>query len=45
MHVDVRLFFEEAAKEQGFQVVLTCDRAFWQLAEPFEGHSLESADE
>src|SRR3954467_598072 len=45
VHVDIRLFLEETAKEQSFQVIPACDRAFWQLAEPFEGHTLEGADE
>ena len=45
MHVDVCLFLEEAAKEQSFQVIPACDRAFWQLAKPFECHPLEGADE
>ena|SRR5438045_2359043 len=44
VHVDVRLFLEEAAQEQGFQIIPTCNRAFWQLAKPFEGYPLESAD-
>ena len=45
VHVDVHLFLEEAAKEQSLQVIPSCDRAFRQFAEPFEGHPLESADE
>src|SRR4051812_36020666 len=45
VHVDVRLFLKEAAKEQSFQIVPTCYRALWQLAEPFEGRPVESADE
>src|SRR3954468_8494695 len=44
VHVDISLFLEEAAKEQSFQVLPACDRAFWQLAEPFEGHAFEGAD-
>src|SRR3954466_2130355 len=45
VHVDIRLFLEEATKEQSFQVIPACDRAFWQLAEPFEGHGFEGVDE
>src|SRR3954469_3318768 len=45
VHVDIRLFLKEAAKKQSFQVIPACDRAFWQLAEPFEGHAFEGADE
>src|SRR3954463_1392828 len=45
VHVDVGLFLKEAAKELGFQIVPTCNRAFRQLVEPFEGHPLESAEE
>src|SRR4051812_24350010 len=44
-HVDIRLFLKEAVKEHGFQVIPTCDRVFWQLAKPFEGHAFEGADE
>src|SRR4051812_41044916 len=31
VHVDVCLFLEEAAKEEGFQIVPTCDKAFGSL--------------
>src|SRR3954464_13531286 len=45
VHIDVRLFLEEAAKEQCFQIVPAGNRALRQLAKPLEGHPLEGADE
>src|SRR4051812_5825859 len=45
VHVDVCFFLEEAAKEECFQVILACNGAFLQLAEPFKGHLFEGANE
>src|SRR4051812_6828490 len=45
LRVDVRLFLEEAAKEQCFQIIPAGNRALRQLSKPLKGHPLEGANE
>ena len=45
VHVDIHFFLEEAAQEEGFQVVPTRDGPLCQLAEPFKSYPLEGANE